>query len=170
MGIRSRPWAQVSSSSFPFHSTGRPFMRSLIIRQEASNSAIFTGCWPMTRRAESPRPIPSTARPPDSTCTAEIAAAVAAGWRVTGLVTPVASRSRVVAFADPTLEAMDSAPIEDPGTTPRPGLPGVQYVGIPQFQDVGNRCTEQFSSVIAGQTNIDAALSACQDIASQVGG
>jgi sorbitol/mannitol transport system substrate-binding protein len=74
------------------------------------------------------------------------------------------------AFADATLESMEAAPIDNPGTTPRPGLPGVQYVGIPEFQDVGNRCTEQFSSVIAGQTNIDAALSACQDIASQVGG
>jgi sorbitol/mannitol transport system substrate-binding protein len=74
------------------------------------------------------------------------------------------------AFADATLTAMEAAPIDDPGTTPRPGVPGVQYVGIPEFQDVGNRCTEQFSSVIAGGTGIDAALSACQDIASQVGG
>jgi sorbitol/mannitol transport system substrate-binding protein len=74
------------------------------------------------------------------------------------------------AFADVTLEAMEAAPIDNPGTTPRPGVPGVQYVGIPEFQDVGNRCTEQFSSVIAGGVSIDAALSACQDIASQVGG
>jgi polyol transport system substrate-binding protein len=74
------------------------------------------------------------------------------------------------AFADATLESMEAAPIDNPGTTPRPGVPGVQYVGIPEFQDVGNRCTEQFSAVIAGRTNIDAALSACQDIASQVGG
>jgi sorbitol/mannitol transport system substrate-binding protein len=74
------------------------------------------------------------------------------------------------AFADATLEAMEAAPIDDPGTTPRPGVPGVQYVGIPEFQDVGNRCTEEFSGVIAGRIDIDAALSACQDIASQVGG
>jgi sorbitol/mannitol transport system substrate-binding protein len=72
------------------------------------------------------------------------------------------------AFADATLAAMDAAPIDNPGTTPRPGLPGVQYVGIPQFQDVGTRCTEQFSSVIAGRVGIDDALSACQEIASQV--
>jgi sorbitol/mannitol transport system substrate-binding protein len=74
------------------------------------------------------------------------------------------------AFADATLEAMEAAPIDDPGTTPRPGVPGVQYVGIPEFQDVGNRCTEEFSGVIAGRIDIDAALGACQDIASQVGG
>src|SRR4029453_63632 len=39
------------------------------------------------------------------------------------------------AFAQQTLDAMNAAPIDNPGTTPRPGLPGVQYVGIPQFQD-----------------------------------
>ncbi len=71
------------------------------------------------------------------------------------------------AFADQTLAAMDAAPINSPGTTPRPGLPGVQYVGVPEFQDVGNRCTEEFSGVIAGRTTVDDALSACQDIASQ---
>ncbi|MFL5953785.1 MAG: extracellular solute-binding protein, partial [Gaiellaceae bacterium] len=43
------------------------------------------------------------------------------------------------AFANTTLAAMKAAPINNPGTTKRPGLPGVQYVGIPQFQDVGNR-------------------------------
>ena len=45
------------------------------------------------------------------------------------------------AFAEPTLKAMNSAPIDNPGTEPRPGLPGVQYVGVPEFQDVGNQCT-----------------------------
>lgn len=74
------------------------------------------------------------------------------------------------AFADATLMAMDSAPIGDPGTTPRPGLPGVQYVGVPQFQDVGNRCTEEFSGVIAGRIDIGDALANCQDIAAQAAG
>jgi sorbitol/mannitol transport system substrate-binding protein len=73
------------------------------------------------------------------------------------------------AFATTTLDAMAAAPIDNPGTTKRPGLPGVQYVGIPEFQDVGNQCTEQFSSVIAGRSNVDSALKNCQDIASQVG-
>jgi polyol transport system substrate-binding protein len=74
------------------------------------------------------------------------------------------------AFADRTLEAMSAAPIDNPGTTPRPGLPGVQFVGVPEFQDVGNRCTEEFSGVIAGRVTIDDALSNCQDIASQASG
>ena len=36
-------------------------------------------------------------------------------------------KKAAAAFADPTLEAMAAAPIDNPGTTPRPGLPGVQY-------------------------------------------
>ena len=71
------------------------------------------------------------------------------------------------AFASITLAAMKAAPITNPGTTKRPGLPGVQYVGIPQFQDVGNRCTQLFSSVIAGTMKDTDALSQCQQIASQ---
>jgi sorbitol/mannitol transport system substrate-binding protein len=72
------------------------------------------------------------------------------------------------AFAQQTLDAMEAAPIDNPGTTKRPGLPGVQYVGIPEFQDVGNRCTQQFSSAISGQTSVDAALKACHEIASSI--
>src|SRR5205809_740505 len=69
------------------------------------------------------------------------------------------------AFAATTLAAMKAAPITNPGTTKRPGLPGVQYVGIPQFQDVGNRCTQLFSRVIAGSERASDALSQCQRIA-----
>jgi sorbitol/mannitol transport system substrate-binding protein len=71
------------------------------------------------------------------------------------------------AFAATTLAAMKAAPINNPGTTKRPGLPGVQYVGIPQFQDVGNRCTQLISAVIAGSMKDTAAISQCQQIASQ---
>jgi polyol transport system substrate-binding protein len=72
------------------------------------------------------------------------------------------------AFAGPTLTSIADAPINNPGTTKRPGLPGVQYVGIPQFQDVGNQCTQQFSAVIAGRASVGSALKNCQNIASQV--
>jgi sorbitol/mannitol transport system substrate-binding protein len=79
-------------------------------------------------------------------------------------------KKAAAAFAEPTLASISAAPIDDPGTTKRPGLPGVQYVGIPEFQDVGNQCTQQFSAVIAGRTPLDTALSNCQDVASGVGG
>jgi sorbitol/mannitol transport system substrate-binding protein len=78
-------------------------------------------------------------------------------------------KKAAAAFADATLKAMDTAPIDNPGTTKRPGLPGVQFVGIPEFQDVGNQCTQQFSAVIAKRTSVDAALKACQSVASGVG-
>ena len=79
-------------------------------------------------------------------------------------------KKAAAAFAEPTLDSIAAAPIDNPGTTPRPGVPGVQYVGIPEFQDVGNQCTEQFSAVIAGRASVDSALENCQNIASQVGG
>jgi len=72
------------------------------------------------------------------------------------------------AFAQRTLDAMLAAPIDNPGTTPRPGLPGVQYVGVPEFQDVGTRCTELFSAAIAGSMSVEDALADCHIIASEV--
>jgi len=102
---------------------------------------------------------------------------IAAGW---GAIPPGTRRSTYEtpeyrtaarAFAKPTLAAIRSAPIDDPGTSRRPGNPGIQYVGIPQFQDVGNQCTEQFAAVIRGRSTIDAALSNCENVASAaVGG
>jgi sorbitol/mannitol transport system substrate-binding protein len=78
-------------------------------------------------------------------------------------------RKAARAFVQPTLDALESAPIDQPGTTKRPGLPGILYVGIPQYQPVGNQCTAQFSAVIAGKSSIGAALRNCQDVASRVG-
>ena len=73
------------------------------------------------------------------------------------------------AFAGAELQAIESAPVENPGTSKRPGNPGVQYVGIPEFQGVGDQCTELFSAVIAGRLSIDSALENCQKIAARVG-
>jgi polyol transport system substrate-binding protein len=76
-------------------------------------------------------------------------------------------KQAAASFADITLEAMTAAPIDNPGTTKRPGLPGVQYVGVPEFQDVGTRCTQEISAAIAGNETVDSALGKCQDIASE---
>jgi sorbitol/mannitol transport system substrate-binding protein len=93
-------------------------------------------------------------------------AAIPPGTRVSTYRIPQYKKA-AKAFAATTLAAMKAAPINNPGTTKRPGLPGVQYVGIPQFQDVGNRCTQLFSSVIAGSMKSSAAINQCQQIASQ---
>jgi len=71
-------------------------------------------------------------------------------------------------FADVVLNQINVANPENPGLTPRPGLPGVQYVGIPEFQDIGTRCTQEISAAIAGSQSVDDALDACQAIASEV--
>jgi len=100
---------------------------------------------------------------------------IAGGWaaippgtrRSTYAIPEYAKAAR--AFARPTLDAIESAPVDHPGTTKRPGNPGVQYVGIPEFQDVGNQCTEQFSAAIAGKSSITAAIENCQNVASRVG-
>lgn len=94
-------------------------------------------------------------------------AAVPPGTRTSTYENP-AYQEAAAAFADKTLEAMEAAPIDNPGTEPRPGLPGVQFVGVPEFQDVGTRCTEQFSSAISGGQSVDEALEACQQIAGEV--
>jgi sorbitol/mannitol transport system substrate-binding protein len=93
-------------------------------------------------------------------------AAIPPGTRISTYQIPQ-YKAAASAFAGTTLAAMKAAPITNPGTTKRPGLPGVQYVGIPQFQDVGNRCTQLFSAVIAGSLKDTSALSQCQQIASQ---
>jgi sorbitol/mannitol transport system substrate-binding protein len=93
-------------------------------------------------------------------------AAIPPGTRVSTYRIPQYKKA-AKAFAATTLAAMKAAPITNPGTTKRPGLPGVQYVGIPQFQDVGNRCTQLFSAVIAGSMKDTTALSQCQQIATQ---
>jgi sorbitol/mannitol transport system substrate-binding protein len=81
-----------------------------------------------------------------------------------------AYRKAARAFARATLDAIESAPIDDPGTTKRPGNPGIQYVGVPQFQDVGNQCTAQFAAVIRGRSNVAAALANCQNVAAAATG
>jgi sorbitol/mannitol transport system substrate-binding protein len=78
-----------------------------------------------------------------------------------------AYRKATAAFAQPTLHAIESAPIGHPGTTKRPGLPGIHYVGVPEYQNVADRCTEQFSAVIAGSLSLDSALANCQAIAAR---
>ncbi len=79
-------------------------------------------------------------------------------------------KQAAAAFADMTLEAMQAAPIDMPGVQPRPGLPGVQFVGVPQFQDFGTRCTQEISAAIAGNKSTDDAQAACHAIAQEFEG
>ena len=65
----------------------------------SSRVAIVVGGLPSTRRAESPRPMPRSIRPPETSSRTASADAVTDGSRVAGFVTHVPRRSRVVAWA-----------------------------------------------------------------------
>jgi sorbitol/mannitol transport system substrate-binding protein len=71
------------------------------------------------------------------------------------------------AFADVTLKAIEQVDPDNPGVQPRPA-PGVQFVGIPEFADLGTKVSQQVSAAIAGRTTVDAALAAGQKEAEAV--
>jgi sorbitol/mannitol transport system substrate-binding protein len=71
------------------------------------------------------------------------------------------------AFAKPTLTALEAVDPANPGVQPRPA-PGIQFVGIPEFTDLGTQVSQQLSSAIAGRTSVDSALSASQKLAEKV--
>ena len=64
-----------------------------------SRVAIVVGALPTTRRALSPRPMPRSMRPPESSSSTASSEAVTLGSRVAGLVTHVPRRIVVVAWA-----------------------------------------------------------------------
>ncbi|GAA4421704.1 sugar ABC transporter substrate-binding protein [Georgenia halophila] len=65
------------------------------------------------------------------------------------------------AYADETLQAMEEATQENTMTQPVP-YPGIQFVGIPEFQDLGTRVGQQMSAAIADQRSLDDALAQSQ--------
>src|SRR3954449_5733618 len=71
------------------------------------------------------------------------------------------------AFAQPTADAIRSPDPNNPGVQPRPA-PGIQFVGIPEFPDLGTRVSQDVSAAIAGQETVDQALDKGQQAAEQV--
>ena len=71
------------------------------------------------------------------------------------------------AFAEPTREAIESADPRNPGVQPRPAI-GIQFVGIPEFTDLGTQVSQHVSSAIAGRMSVDEALKRGQDLADDV--
>lgn len=70
-------------------------------------------------------------------------------------------------YAEPTLNSMAAATQEQSMTEEVP-YPGLQFVGIPEFQDLGTRVGQQFSAAIAGQKSVDEALKQSQGFAESV--
>jgi len=71
------------------------------------------------------------------------------------------------AFAQPTIEAIKAANPLNPGVQPRPA-PGIQFVDIPEFPDLGTQVSQDVSSAIAGKKSVPEALDRGQQLASDV--
>lgn len=72
------------------------------------------------------------------------------------------------AYAQPTLDAIDAAKQDNVMAKPVPYY-GIQFVGIPEFQDLGTRVSQQLAAAIAGQESTDEALKQSQQYAKTVG-
>lgn len=70
------------------------------------------------------------------------------------------------AFGDITLKSIEQANPTDPGVQPRPTV-GVQFVAVPEFQDLGTKLTQEISAAIAGKTSVDKALDKGQKLAEE---
>jgi sorbitol/mannitol transport system substrate-binding protein len=77
-------------------------------------------------------------------------------------------KKAAASFAPITLEVMNSVNPKQPGLNPQPWV-GIQYVTIPEFQDVGNQVAQLVADAIAGRTTVDEALNKGQIIAQVAG-
>ena len=76
-------------------------------------------------------------------------------------------KKAAAAFGDQTLQAIEDANPENPGVQPRPTV-GVQYVAIPEFQDLGTKVTQDIGAAMAGRGTVDDALAKGQTLAEEV--
>ncbi|MEU5535024.1 sugar ABC transporter substrate-binding protein [Streptomyces sp. NPDC020362] len=76
-------------------------------------------------------------------------------------------RKSAAAFQEMTKEAIESARPDDPGVQPRPA-PGIQFVGIPEFTDLGTRVSQEISAAIAGSQSTGSALKKSQQLAEKI--
>ncbi|QNP73417.1 sugar ABC transporter substrate-binding protein [Streptomyces roseirectus] len=91
---------------------------------------------------------------------------VPAGKRSSTYANPQYRRS-AAAFQEMTREAIEAARPNDPGVQQRPA-PGIQFVGIPEFTDLGTKVSQEISAAIAGRQSVEAALTKAQRLADQV--
>jgi sorbitol/mannitol transport system substrate-binding protein len=67
-----------------------------------------------------------------------------------------------------TLKSIENTTPNKPTVQPVP-YTGVQFIAIPEFQDLGTRVSQQISAAIAGQKSVDDALNQAQEYAQVVG-
>jgi polyol transport system substrate-binding protein len=71
------------------------------------------------------------------------------------------------AFADVTLGSIEHADPQNPGLQPRPA-PGVQFVAIPEFADLGTKVSQEVNAALTGSKTVDQALDNGQKLAEGV--
>jgi len=76
-------------------------------------------------------------------------------------------RAEAAAFQEMTKEAIARARPDDPGVQPRPA-PGIQFVGIPEFTDLGTKVSQEISAAIAGRQSVESALRKSQQLAEEI--
>ncbi|WP_332698308.1 ABC transporter substrate-binding protein [Halalkalibacter lacteus] len=70
-------------------------------------------------------------------------------------------------FADMVQRSMDQAEFENPTIEPVP-YKGIQYVAIPEFQQLGLEVSQEIAAAIAGQKSVDDAMEAAQRLAERI--
>lgn len=91
---------------------------------------------------------------------------VPAGKRASTYDNP-AYRKEAAAFQEQTKQAIASARPNDPGVQPRPA-PGIQFVDIPEFTDLGTKVSQEISAAIAGRQSVETALKKSQKLAAKI--
>ncbi|MFG3104564.1 ABC transporter substrate-binding protein [Streptomyces sp. NPDC048182] len=76
-------------------------------------------------------------------------------------------RKEAAAFQEMTKEAIEGAKPKNPGVQPRPA-PGIQFVGIPEFTDLGTKVSQEISAAIAGRQSVEEALKKSQQLAEKI--
>jgi len=72
------------------------------------------------------------------------------------------------AFAALTRDIMTSVNPTQPGVAPQPWV-GIQYVTVPEFQDLGNQVSQEIAEVFAGRATVEQVLKKGQKLAEEVG-
>lgn len=76
-------------------------------------------------------------------------------------------KDAAAAFGEITLKSIEAADPTNPGVQPRPTV-GVQFVAIPEFQDLATKISQDISAAIAGSGSVDEALANGQKAAEEV--
>lgn len=76
-------------------------------------------------------------------------------------------KEAAAAFGDMTLRAIEEAKPTDPGVQPRPTV-GIQFVAIPEFQDLGTKVSQDIAAAMAGRGTVEEALEKGQQLAEEV--